>query len=459
MEPTPPPQVNRDIDTILRGHPYRAIIRLAWPATVSMLLHTLFSITNAIWVGHMGAVPVAAVISATFVVWILISLTAVLSTGVVAMISQAVGGREFERAESIAGETFRFTLLYGVAISLVGFLLRGPLFELMHLEPEVVRLGRQYMAVYFGAGAFLVFSEWAASLFRASGNTRLPLVVASIGVILNVILDPLLIFGIGPFPEWGSTGAAVATAISYAITSLVFVWYLRGRRLPFGFRFSFLGHMDWPRIGRLVMIGLPISISGIVFSVVYLFINRITAEFGTAAVAALGIGNRIESVNYLISFGFSTAVATLVGQNLGAGNPERAAQLARKTVLLISLITGVTTVAFLLFPEQIMHIFVDDPAVLEAGKHYVQILAISQILMGWEIVVEGAFAGAGNTLPPMIVAIPGAVARIPIAWLLATALGWGIDGVWWAITLTTIAKGTSLYFWFGLGRWKKRLVR
>jgi putative MATE family efflux protein len=459
MDTTPPTTANRDIDTILRGHPYRAIVRLAWPATVSMLLHTLFSITNAIWVGHIGAVPVAAVISATFIVWILISLTSVLSTGVVAMISQAVGGREFGRAQSVAEETFRFALLYAVVISVVGFFLRRPLFALMHLEPEVVRLGQDYMAVYFSAGAFIVFSEWAASLFRASGNTRLPLAVASIGVTLNVVLDPLLIFGIGPFPRWGSTGAAVATAISYLVTCLVFIRFLRRNRLPFPFRFSFIGAMDWSRIGRLVMIGLPISISGIVFSVVYLFVNRITAEFGTAAVAALGIGNRIESVNYLISFGFSTAVATLVGQNIGARNPERAAQLAHKTIGLITAITGVTTALFLLFPGSIMRIFVTDPAVLEAGKHYVRILALSQILMGWEIVIEGAFAGAGNTLPPMLVAIPGAVARIPIAWALAIALGWGIDGIWWTITLTTIAKGISLYIWFSLGRWKKRVVR
>ena len=459
MDTATPPVVNRDIETILRGHPYRAIIRLAWPATVSMLLHTLFSITNAIWVGHMGAVPVAAVISATFVVWILISLTAILSTGVVAMISHAVGAREFGRAQWVAEETFRFALLYGVVISVVGFLLRRPLFDLMHLEPEVVRLGQEYMAVYFGAGAFLVFSEWAASLFRASGNTRLPLVVASIGVTLNVALDPLLIFGIGPFPRWGSTGAAVATAISYFVTCLVFIWFLRRHRLPFPFRFTLLGPMDWPRVGRLVMIGLPISISGIVFSIVYLFVNRITAEFGTAAVAALGIGNRIESVNYLVSFGFSTAVATLVGQNLGAKNPERASQLAHKTILLITIITGITTAAFLLFPGSIMRIFVTDPAVLEAGKHYVRILALSQILMGWEIVIEGAFSGAGNTLPPMLVAIPGAVARIPIAWALAIGLGWGIDGIWWTITLSTIAKGISLYIWFSLGRWKKRVVR
>jgi len=459
MDTASPATGNRDIDTILRGHPYRAIMRLAWPATVSMLLHTLFSITNAIWVGHMGAVPVAAVISATFIVWILISLTAVLSTGVVAMISRAVGAREWDRAQSVAEETFRFALLYAVVISAVALLLRRPLFGLMRLEPEVARLGQEYMAIYFSAGAFIVFSEWASSLFRASGNTRLPLVVTSIGVILNVVLDPMLIFGIGPFPRWGSTGAAVATAISYFVACLIFIRLLRQHRLPFQFRFSLIGPMDWSRIGRLVMIGLPISISGIVFSVVYLFVNRITAEFGTAAVAALGIGNRIESVNYLISFGFSTAVATLVGQNLGAQNPERASQLAHKTVVLITAITGVTTAAFLLFPGSIMRIFVTDPAVLEAGKHYVRILALSQILMGWEIVIEGAFSGAGDTLPPMLVAIPGAVARIPVAWALAIGLGWGIDGIWWTITLSTVAKGISLYIWFSLGRWKKRVVR
>ena len=458
MSELPIQPLNRDIESVLKGHPYKAIIRLAWPATIAMLLHTLFSITDAIWVGRLGAAPIAAVISASFVVWILLSLTSVLATGVVAMISRAIGAGDRVKAAAVAEETFRFALLYALIITAIGLWARGPLFDLMRLEPDVTRLGQDYMGVYFGASILVVFGEWVSALFRASGNTRLPLMIHSIAVVLNVFLDPVLIYGLGPFPRWGSTGAAVATAFAYLVSTGLAVLFLLKGRLPFQFRMRLWGPMDWARIGRLVMIGLPISISGIVFSIVYLFVNRITAEFGTPAVAALGIGNRIESINYLVAFGFSTAVATLVGQNLGARNPERADDLTRKTIKLVSAFTGVMTVIFLLFPASIMRIFVDDPAVLAAGKDYVRILALSQIMMAWEIVYEGAFSGAGDTLPPMVIAIPGAVLRIPLAWFLAIGLGWGIEGIWWTITLSTLLKGISLYIWFSFGHWKKREV-
>lgn len=458
MSELPIQTIDRDIESVLKGHPYKAIIRLAWPATVAMLLHTVFSITDVIWVGRLGAAPIAAVISSSFVVWILLSLTSVLATGIVAMVSRAIGAGEPQRASVIAEETFRFALLYSIIITILGLSIRGSLFDLMNLESEVARLGQSYMAVYFSAAVLVVFGEWVSSLFRASGNTRLPLIIHSIAIVINAILDPVLIFGLGPFPRWGSTGAAVATAFAYLVGTTIAIVMVKQNRLPFRFHMRFWGPMDWKRIGRLVMIGLPISISGIVFSVVYLFVNRITAQFGTAAVAALGIGNRIESINYLVAFGFSTATATLVGQNLGAKNPERAADLTRKTLKLVTAFTGAMTVIFLLFPAAIMHIFVDDAAVLLAGKNYVRILALSQIMMAWEIIFEGAFSGAGDTLPPMTIAIPGAVLRIPLAWFLAVYLGWGIDGVWWSITSSTILKGIALYIWFSLGHWKKREV-
>lgn len=458
MSELPTQPLDRDVESVLKGHPYKAIIRLAWPATIAMLLQTVLSITDVIWVGRLGAAPIAAVISSSFITWILHSLIELLAIGVVALVARAIGAGDYKRASAVADETFRFTLIYSIILTIAGLWARGPLFDLMDLEPEVTRLGEAYMGVYFSAAILMVIYHWISALFRASGNTRIPLMIHSIAIVVNVVIDPVLIFGLGPFPRWGSTGAAVATAFAYGVGCTIAFVMLRQNRLPFRVNLRLWGVMDWKRIGRLVMIGLPISISGMVFSVVYLFVNRITAQFGTPAVAALGIGNRIESINYLVAFGFSTATATLVGQNLGAQNPERAADLTRKTLKLVTAFTGAMTVLFLLFPEQIMHIFVDDQSVLIAGKNYVRILALSQIMMAWEIVYEGAFSGAGDTLPPMVVAIPGAVLRVPLAWFLAVYLGWGIDGVWWTITSSTILKGIALYIWFSLGHWKKREV-
>ena len=454
----PDSAISRDVESVLRGHPFRAILRLAWPATASMLLSTILSVVNAVWVGHLGADPIAAVISATFIVWILQSLVAILSTGLVATVSHALGAGDRDTARVLGEESLRFAVLFAVSITAVGLLLRGPLFALMHLDPDVVRLGKQYMAIYFSAAILIVFVEWAMGLFRASGNTRLPLAAMSSGIVLNIILDPLLIYGVGPFPRLGVAGAAVATTCSYLLVSILFLRFVRQGRLPFPLRMSLWGPVNRRRIGRLVAIGLPISCSGVAFSIVYLFVNRITAQFGTTAVAALGIGNRIESVNYMFAWGFSIAAATLVGQNLGARNPKRAAELARKTLLLVSVYTTITTALFLLFPRAIMHMFVDDPAVLAQGAHYVTILALSQLFMGWDIVFEGVFVGAGNTLPPMLVGIPAAALRIPLAWLLAVVLRLGSDGVWWTITSTTIARGAIMYIWFSLGRWQKRQV-
>jgi len=207
-----------------------------------------------------------------------------------------------------------------------------------------------------------------------------------------------------------------------------------------------------------VRIGLPTSISGITFCIVYVFINKITALFGTESIAALGIGNRLESVSYLTCFGFSIAAATLVGQNLGAKKPERAAQSAWKTVWMVTGITGFISFVFLSFPETISSFFISDPKVIHISIDYLRILALSQIFMGLEIVLEGAFSGAGNTVPPMAVSVPGSLARIPLAYLIAISWGAGVNGIWWAITLTTIIKGIVLTFWFRKGKWKKKSI-
>jgi len=209
---------------------------------------------------------------------------------------------------------------------------------------------------------------------------------------------------------------------------------------------------------KIARIGLPIAGQQLVFVCVYWFLIKFVHEFGETAGAAMGIGNRMESFSYLTCYGISVAASTLVGQNLGARNPRRAARCAWGAVGFGIGLTIVTTALLLAIPELIAGIFSDDPAVLEIATDYLIILGLSQIAMAVEIIFEGAFSGAGDTMPPMVVGVTGSLARIPLAYYLAFTLGWGINGIWWTLTITTVIKAVILGYWFKLGRWQLKKI-
>ena len=209
---------------------------------------------------------------------------------------------------------------------------------------------------------------------------------------------------------------------------------------------------------KIARIGLPLASQQFVFVMIYWFLIGFVHEFGPPAAAAMGIGNRMESFSYLTCYGFSISASTMVGQNLGAGKPDRAARCAWTALGIAVSITFIITILFLTIPRSIAGIFSDDPRVLPIAVDYLIILGLSQTTMATEIVLEGAFGGAGDTLPPMLVGIPGALLRIPLAYYLAFTLDWGINGVWWTLTITTIIKSSVLATWFYRGKWKLKQV-
>jgi putative MATE family efflux protein len=277
-------------------------------------------------------------------------------------------------------------------------------------------------------------------------------------VIINLILDPLFIFGIGPFPELGVMGAGVATAIAYlagVVTSLTLIYkgklgYHPPRIFPL--------NLSLKDMMAIVRIGMPMSGHQLVFMIVYWFLIIIVHKFGEAAGAAMGIGNRMESFSYMICHGISLAASAMVGQNLGAGKPDRAAKSVWHAVLLGIVVTTVVSIFFLMFSRQIASVFSDSPAVIAIAKDYLIILALSQMTMAVEIILEGSFAGAGDTVPPMLVMIPGHLIRIPLAYFLCFNLGWGINGIWWTLTITTTLKAIILALWFRRGKWKEKVI-
>ena len=294
------------------------------------------------------------------------------------------------------------------------------------------------------AGAPLIFLFYCCEgIFKGRGDMRRPLHAVASALTLNIVLDPVLIHVAG----LKVLGAALATVISFGITGAVL---LRGAIVRKWATLVAPG-LDLALVRRIVRIGTPVSIHGIVFSFVY--IAETNRAGGDPATAALGLGLRVEGFAYMASVGFCSAAAALVGQNLGAGNPGRAHEAVWTAVRVGTWISGGWGALLFLLPAPVVTWMSPGPVTTAYALDYFAIVAISLPFTAVEIVLEGAFSGAGDTLPPMLLGLPLTVARIPVAILLARVLGWGVAGVFWALSITSVLRGLAFAFWFARGRW------
>ncbi len=443
---------------LTQGSIPRHVVALAVPALFSMFAIVLNNLIDTGLVGHLGAAQVAAVGSAGFVVWLIFSLMDVFAVGTVAMISRHYGAGELEAASEKAKHIIKFAAIFSVGFGALGVIFSHNIYHMLNLAPDVERMGRIYLQIIFLAAPSLFIAETIGAIFRAIGDTTTPMIVMITAVATNIVLDILLIYGIWIFPRLETMGAAIATSTAHTLAlGLGFYFVLKGK-IPFRILPSIKGKIDFSIIWKMVKIGLPTSLASINFAFVYLAMTRIMSEFGTVAVAAIPVGNRAESISYMTCFGFYIAASTMVGQNLGARQPERATKAAYTTLSIITSITFIFGLAFFFFSEKIPAILTTDPEVIKIAGSYLRIIAFSQVFMALEFVLEGAFAGAGNTLPPMIVSIPGTLLRIPLSYFLAIPMGMGPSGIFWAITISTIIKGIAIFIWFRTGRWKTKSI-
>jgi putative MATE family efflux protein len=337
-----------------------------------------------------------------------------------------------------------------VAVALAGILELPRLFEIMNTPPDVTALGSTYLKTYL-LGTPLIYGFFAVdAAFRASGDTRTPFVLLLASVAVTLILDPVLMLGIGPFPRMGIVGAAIAM-ISTRGTVFVLGAVIAARRGLIRF-----GRVRFDAVWSVCRVGLPTAITGVTFSLIYVFLTRTTTRFGTPALAALGIGHRVESWLFMIGVGFGAATAAIVGQNLGAGRPDRASRAGWLATGFCTLLGVVACVLQLAMPSQFASLFTSEPAVIAEAVKYLRIAAVSQLAVCAEIVLEGALGGAGDTVPPMLTSTALTASRIPLAaW---AANQWGSAGIWWVISLTAIGRGGAMAMLWRRGRWKRRSV-
>lgn len=413
----------------------RTIARVALPAVASSLLMTLFFSVDTFWIGtRIGPVGLAAASTAVFWIWLLISLAEMISVGLT-----AVSARRY-------GDALLFSLVLGAVCGTIGILFLPHLFAVMKTSAAVAALGTRYLGTYF-LGAPLIFGFFAVdAAFRAAGDTRTSFLLLATSVGITLVLDPVLIVGWGPVPAMGMSGAALATIGTRAVAFALGVTIV-GRRGVLT-----IGRPDWRSLWQVIRIGMPTAVTGIVFSLIYVLVTRTVGQFGTPALAALGIGHRVESWLFMIGVGFGAATAAIVGQNIGAGRTDRAERAGWLSVGFCSLFGVVACIVELLVPEWFAGIFSHDPAVIAEGAKYLRIAAVSQLGICAEIVLEGALGGAGYTLAPMLTSTVITASRIPLAaW---AAMHWGTAGVWWAISLTALGRAVAMLAIWRAGRWK-----
>lgn len=407
---------------------------------------TTFHNVDTYWIGrHLGATSLAAATSSVFWIWLVISIAEMVSIGSGAVVSRRYGQQMPREAARTAGEGICLAVLLGSVVALVLLLLLPQLFAVMNANADVAQVGQQYLGAYLRGMPFIFGFFAVDAAFRASGDTRTPLLLLTISTLLALVLDPVLILGLAGAPALGVTGAAIATLVPRGLAFVFGVYVLRRRKL------ALFAAPRWRILARIARIGAPTAATGVAFSAIYVVLTRTTTQFGTPALAALGVGFRIESFVYLFSVGLGAAVAAIVGQSLGAGLIGRARRAGWVGVAIATLPGALMATIMLIAPERITSLFSTEAAVVAEAAHYLRIAAMCQIFLGAEIVLEGAMGGAGYTLAPMALSMAITASRVPIgAW---SAARWGTTGLWWTLSLTASARGVAMAWLWYSHRW------
>jgi putative MATE family efflux protein len=435
----------------------RALLRLALPVLASQLLRLAYQWVDALWVRGLGVHATGAVTTSLFVMWSMYSLNDIFAIGITAYVSQLLGSGERDRAGVAAYKGLRASALLGLIGTALGVFAAPQIFALMDPNPRAVEAGAAYLGVVLGGSPFLLVALTCESIMRAAGDTRTPLLIDLCAVTLNAVLDPFLIYGWGPFPRLGVAGAAWATVFAQATMVACYIAVAaRGHRA-----FPLARHAAGPpvRIAGMARVGAPAALFGMLFSVVYVAFARSASRFGVASVAVVGVANRIEALQFITSQAIGTAGATLVGQNLGAGKPERAVRVIRTGIAWNLWISGTLSVLLLVCPQIFLALFSRDPGVLREGVPYLRILALCLVVNGMEIVTAEAVLGSGHTRALSWIFSTFSLLRIPLGFWVPDWTGLGVLGIAWVITATCMVRGLIIVGWAARGTWKRGLQR
>lgn len=431
---------------LLEGKILPALSALALPIMATSLIQMAYNLIDMIWIGKIGASAVASVGAAGMFMWLSNGLATLAKMGGQIKVGHALGAQKKEDAASYAQSSMQMGIVFAVFFGILSVVFADGMIGFFQLNStQVIQDAKLYLMITCGLVIFSFMNQIFTGILTAMGNSRTSFIATGIGLVLNIVLDPLFIFGFGFIPAMGVAGAAIATVLAQLVVMLLFVYTIMKEPVLFS-DVHMLQAPDITHTKEIFQIGLPSAVQSMLFSGISMVIARLIAGWGDAAVAVQKVGSQIESISWMTAEGYAAALNSFVAQNHGAKNTGRIWEGYRLSMV-VMLSWGVfCSLVLIVFPQVIFQVFIQETEVLPLGVDYLRILGVSQLFMCMEITTAGAFSGLGKTLPPSIVSITLTGARIPMAMLLGKWMG--LNGIWWAITISSIGKGIVLLIWF-----------
>ncbi|HSC60530.1 MAG TPA: MATE family efflux transporter [Rhizomicrobium sp.] len=452
------PAPRRQFDSrLLEGSIVRSLVLLALPMMGTNILQVAYQLVDAFWVGRLGAAAVAAVSLTMPVMFVLVAAGMGFAIAGTTLIAQYTGARDHEMVDHVAAQTLLTIVAVGVVFGMLGVVVTPWLLHLMGVTPEVFGNALSFLRVIFIALPFTFLYAMAQSLMRGVGEVKAPLYIVATTVVLNFFLDPILIFGRFGLPALGVMGAAVATLIAQAIAAGVALWLLFGGRYGIHVRWRDF-RPDFAFVKRAFLLGYPASIEQSARGIGMTVMTFLIVSFGTVVMASFGVATNVINVVVIPAMGFSMATSTLVGQNIGAGNVQRAEETARLSALVTFVALSVVGVLCYFLATPIVRFFVpESPPVIAEGARVIRIVSWSFGFVGLQFALMGVLRAAGEMLAAMTTGLISQWAlQLPIAYLLSKHTGLGADGLWWALPVSNIATAFiagGLFLW---GPWRTR---
>lgn len=445
---------------LLEGSIFKSLTMLAWPIIMANILQTAYQLIDTFWLGRLGANAVAAVSISFPILFLVLSLGAGLTLAGTVIVSQYKGASNQKMIDFSAGQTVALVLLVSTFLGVIGFLFARPLMVLIGAGPEILEDSVSYFQVSSWGFVFLFMFFVFQSLMRGIGNVLLPMYIVLGTVFLNLVLDPLFIFGYGSIPGYGVAGAAVASVITQGISAVVGLTILLGGKR--GIRIKLRDMIpQWEWVKRLFSLGIPASLEQSSRAGAMTVMVMLVTSFGSNVVAAYGIGARILSLVIVPALGFAIATTTLVGQNIGAAKIKRAEKIGDLSSKIAFFgLTGVGLILFLL-AEPLTRFFVpNDPQVIREGSKFIKIMAPSFGLLGVQQVLNGLFNGARFTQASMLISVFNMwIVRFPLGFILSYQTDLGFEGIWWAFPISNLFAAIVAFIYYKSGHWKVRTLR